>query len=151
MNDFLIWLRAKAPDVLALIWQGLTNVTRSILASLAALLASPAVWLACGVVFVAGFSLGHVERSVALHRVKAAHADLASTLAATRARSASLADALAKARQEAAEAKAALAAASVAPSAERAPAAKPAPAKRKPVAVPVTTAPAPLFRNPFGG
>lgn len=64
------------PAWVGVVWGYVVKGGSALMASVAALLASPAVWLACGAVFVGGFSVGHWERSKVLRSVKS---DLAQT------------------------------------------------------------------------
>lgn len=59
--------------ILTAAWSYLLRGGSALWASIAALLASPAVWLACSAIFAGGFTLGHWERN---HAVKALRADL---------------------------------------------------------------------------
>lgn len=132
MNAFLTWVRARAPEWATTVKDWLGRAISAIWASLVALVKSPAVWLACGVVFVGGFCLGHSERSVAVRKVSAVNVGLSDALATERAKTQRLAGDLAKAQRDL---KAALDAlpAPVAEPAPTPPQRKPAPAKRTPV------------------
>lgn len=150
LNSMTTWLRAKSPALIATIWQWLTWATAKIKASIVALMSSPAVWLACGVVFVGGFIAGHGSRAPTIAQLKA------DKLTITKARDAGVArekllgqtvSALRKQLQEAKDAGAAV------PAPESAPAPKRAPAAKKPRAAAKSEAPVASvpFRNPFGG
>lgn len=131
LNNILTWLRARAPEWATIAKDWLLRATAAIWASLAALLKSPAVWLACAVVFVGGFSLGHIERSVALRKVAAAKVEVEKTLAVEQAKGRALTVAVAMARQDAEDARKALADATPPPAPEKPPAAKETKPKRK--------------------
>lgn len=53
------------------VWQALTRAVRAVATSVAALVKSPAVWLACALVFVAGYSAAHSIRGITIAKVKA--------------------------------------------------------------------------------
>lgn len=51
--------------------QALARAVRAMAASVTALVKSPAVWLACALVFVAGYSTAHGIRGITIAKVKA--------------------------------------------------------------------------------
>lgn len=147
-NSIMTWVRANAGAWVAVVWHWLTWAAGKLWASVAALIKSPAVWLACGLVFVVGFSVGHIERGSAIRPLKmtianleADKADLAREIDASKARSRLLASELEKLTRKPAEAAPLISAPTPAARPRRAPRATPAPAK---------AVPAPVFRNPFG-
>lgn len=146
MKPIIDWMWQRLPASAAWIWQALARCVAALWASLVAMIRSPAVWLACGVVFVGGFSLGHLNRSVVVRAVKHDLTTAVQSRDAAVARERSIAASLAKARQEAADAKAELEALKTPRLVKSRPAAKPSPRKRPQTAKPT---PAPSFFNPF--
>ena len=63
-------LNDKAPAVLAVVWRKLAAWAAALWKSVVALTKSPAVWLACGLVFVAGYSTAHAIRGHTIARLK---------------------------------------------------------------------------------
>lgn len=150
LNASVTWARAKVPAVLAVIWEWLTWGIAKVKASIVALMSSPAVWLACGVVFVGGFMAGHGSRATTIKRLTDEKAAIAQARDASRAQDRELRRTIANLRKELQEAKDAVPSS---PAPEAAPAPKRAPAVKKPrlaskPAAPVAAVP---FRNPFGG
>lgn len=148
MNAAITWLRANAGAWVAVVWQWLTWIVGKLWASVAALFKSPAVWLACGLVFAVGFSVGHIERGSAIRPLKMTIAglehdkgELQRQLAASQAKVRALADQLEKLAQKPQEAAPLISAPTPAPRPRRALRTAPAPAK---------AAPGPV-RNPFEG
>lgn len=148
MESIITWLRAIAGAWVAVVWQWLTWVVGKLWASVAALLKSPAVWLACGLVFAVGFSVGHIERGSAIRPLKMTIAglendkvELQRQLTASQTKVRMLADQLEKLAQKPKEAAPLISAPTPAPRPRRALRATPAPAK---------AAPGPV-RNPFEG
>ena len=69
-NTIITWLRAAAPGWLATIWKWLKAAVLAVWQSFAALLKSPAAWLACTLLFVVGFSTGFVTRGDDVRNLK---------------------------------------------------------------------------------
>lgn len=69
-NSIITWLRAAAPAWLATIWKYLKMAVAAVWRSFAALLKSPAAWLACTLLFVVGFSTGFVTRGDDVRNLK---------------------------------------------------------------------------------
>lgn len=150
MNAVITWVRANAGAWVATVWQWLAWVAKNLWASVAALIKSPAVWLACGLVFAVGFSVGHIERGSAIRPLKMTiaglendKAELQRQLAASQGKVRALAAELEKLAQKPQEAAPLISAPTPtpAPRPRRALRATPAPAK---------AAPGPV-RNPFEG
>lgn len=154
-SSIITWLRANAGSwaTVALEWAKVVWgwVAWAILAvwrSVVALIKSPAAWLACGLVFAVGFSVGHVERGAAVRTAKMRVAalehektEMLRQLAASQAKVATLATALDRAAQKPAE---------TPPAADAPPLPKKPTRKRYATPAPAKAAPAPTFRNPFG-
>lgn len=149
MGLIVTWLRANAWTWAATAWEWIARAVLAVWRSFAALLKSPAAWLACSMVFVVGFSVGHIERGSAIRPLKMAisglehdKAELQRQLVASQGKVRLLADQLEKLAQKPQEAVPLVSAPAPAPKPRRAPRATPAPAK---------AVPAPTFRNPFEG
>lgn len=147
-SSIATWVRANAGAWVATVWKWLTWIVGKLWASVAALIKSPAVWLACGLVFVVGFSAGHIERGSAIRPLKMTIAglehdkvELQRQLDASKVKVRMLADQLEKLAQKPQEAAPLVSAPTPAPRPRRALRAAPAPAK---------AAPGPV-RNPFEG
>ncbi len=123
------WL-PKAWQMVTAAWGLLVRGVKALWSSFASLIRSPAVWLACGAVFVGGFVAGYGGPAHKLEAVLAEKQTLANSLKAVRLREATLAAKAEKAEKEAAEAKAELSALMERVKPKTPPAAKPAPAKR---------------------
>lgn len=148
MNAVITWVRANAGAWVATVWQWLAWTVGKLWASVAALIKSPAVWLACGLVFVVGFSAGHIERGSAIRPLKMTiaglendKAELQQQLDASKTKVRMLATELEKLAQKPQETAPLISAPTPAPRPRRALRATPAPAKADPGPV----------RNPFEG
>lgn len=148
MKRLLEWIWQKLPSAFSWLREKLAVSAIAMWASVVAMFKSPAVWLASFLVFVLGFSAGHIERSRAVRALQAERNDLLVARDTLIVEKDSMAKALAAARKEAADAKAALSAVSPPAPAKSPPAVKPAPAK-KVGKVKQTSADA-RIRNPFG-
>lgn len=62
MNAIVVWLRANALTWATVAWDWIKWAGLAVWASCVAVIKSPAAWLACGCLFVVGFSLGHASR-----------------------------------------------------------------------------------------
>lgn len=117
---------------LPVVGQWVASVAVAIYRSFANLVKSPAVWLACGAVFVGGFVAGYSGPAHRLQEVKTEHRAAAAALASAKQRVAVLTARVSKAEKEAEEARAEAAAAMERHKPKPQPAAKQAPAKRIP-------------------
>ncbi len=147
-SSIITWLRANALNWARVAWEWIYWALAAVIKSFVALIKSPAAWLACGLVFAVGFSIGHIERGDdvrnALMRVAALEHQKTETLrqlATSQAKVAALAAALEKAAQKPAEPPPVVEASPPPKKPKRQRAATPAPAK---------AVPAPVFKNPFG-
>lgn len=148
MNAIITWLRANAWTWAAVAWEWIYWAVAAVVRSVVALIKSPAAWLACGLVFAVGFSVGHVERGAAVRaakmRVSALEHEKTETLrqlATSQAKVAALAAALEKASQKPAEPP---------PAVEAPPPPKKPKRQRATTPAPAKAVPAPVFKNPFG-
>lgn len=155
MNAIVTWLRANAGswatvavEWAKVVWGWVAWAVLAVVRSVVALIKSPAAWLACGLVFAVGFSVGHIERGVAVRaakmRVSALEAQKAVTLrqlAASQAKVKELEAALEKAAQKPAEPP---------PAADAPPPPKKPTRKRYATPAPAKAVPASPVRNPFG-
>lgn len=154
MNAIITWLRANAGswagvalDWAKVVWDWIVWAVLAVWRSVVALIKSPAAWLACGLVFAVGFSVGHVERGAAVRaakmRVSALEhekTEMLRQLAASQAKVAALAAALEKAAQKLSEPP---------PAADAPPPPKKPKRSRVATPAPAKAVPAPTFRNPF--
>lgn len=148
MNAIVTWLRANAWAWATVAWEWIYWAIAAVIKSVVALIKSPAAWLACGLVFAVGFSVGHIERGAAVRtakmRVSALEhekTEMLRQLSASQDKVRSLTTALEQASQKPAEAPPVVEASPPPKKPKRQRAATPAPAK------PVS---APVFKNPFG-
>lgn len=149
MNAAITWLRANAWTWATTAWDWISWAFLAVWRSFAALLKSPAAWLACSVVFAAGFCIGHIERGSDVRSAQMAVAglthenkELNRQLDASKTKVRMLVDQLEKLAQKPQEAAPLVSAPTPAAKPRRAPRATPAPAK---------AGPAPAVRNPFEG
>ena len=112
------------------VWQLVATAGKSVATSMTALAKSPAVWLACVVLFFAGYATAFVVRGHTIRNVRAANVELTTKLDAEKGQVKQLLLSLAKARQDALEAQEALNAIEQQAKPKPPPAPKPAPAKR---------------------